>query len=175
VIVSTGSKEILIGRAMAQAAIRERRNQPIVFIDISVPRNVDPTVGSLDNVFCYDIDDLGAVVEANLEERRKAAALAERIVEEETESFCSRHKSRDVAPVVVQLQDKIEEICRTELQRFMKRAGPRSERDTRELEWMVSRIASKISHPLIVQLHSTQHNSTHREVYMDTIKRIFKM
>ena len=175
VITSTGSQEILIDRSMAQAAARERKNTPIVFIDISVPRNVDPSVNTIDNVFCYDVDDLGAVVEANFEERRKAATQAEKIVEEEVELYCARFKSRDVGPVVVQLQERIENICKSELQRFMKRAGPRDERETQELEWMVSRIASKIAHPLVVQLRGMNHNPTNREVYLETIKRIFKL
>ncbi|MGA2262925.1 MAG: glutamyl-tRNA reductase [Acidobacteriota bacterium] len=175
VITSTGSQEILIDRAMAATAASERRHAPIVFIDISVPRNVDPGVAILDNVFCYDVDDLGAVVEANIGERRAAAAHAEKIVDEEVEAFCTRIKSRDVGPVVVQLQDRIEEICRTELERFLRRAGPRNDREIRELEWMVSRIANKIAHPLVMQLRSAHHSSTHRETYLDTIKRIFNL
>jgi glutamyl-tRNA reductase len=175
VITSTGSQDMLIDRSMAQAAIRERRNAPIVFIDISVPRNVDPAVGTIDNVFCYDVDDLGAVVEANLGERRRAATLAEKIIEEEVEAFCVRLRSHDVGPVVAQLQGRIEEICRMELQRFMKRAGPRNERETQELKSMASRIAGKIAHPLVVQLRGTHHSPTRREVYLDTIKRIFKL
>lgn len=175
VITTTGSPDILVDRAMAQLAASERRHAPLVFIDISVPRNVDPAVCAIDNVFCYDVDDLGAVVEANIAERRQAAALAEKIVDEEVDAFCTRLKSRDLGPVVVQLQDRIEEICRTELQRFMKRGGPHNEHETQELEWMVSRIAGKIAHPLVMQLRSTHHNPTHREDYLDIIKRIFKL
>ncbi len=160
---------------MAATAASERRHAPIVFIDISVPRNVDPGVATLDNVFCYDVDDLGAVVEANIGERRAAAAHAEKIVDEQVEVFCARIKSRDIGPVVVQLQDRIEEICRTELERFLRRAGPRNDREIRELEWMVSRIANKIAHPLVMQLRSAHHSSTHRETYLDTIKRIFNL
>jgi glutamyl-tRNA reductase len=175
ILVSTGSPDILIDRATAQNAAKERRNAPIVFIDISVPRNVDPAVAGINNVFCYDVDDLGAVVEANLEERRRAAGFAEKIVDEEVEKYCARIRTRDVVPMVVQVQDKIEEICQTELRRFMNRAGPRTERETQELEWMVSRIASKIAHPLVVQLRGAHHNPSHREAYLDTIKRIFKL
>lgn len=175
VIASTGSQDLLIDRSMAQAAIRERRNAPIVFIDISVPRNVDPAVGAIDNVFCYDVDDLGAVVEANLGERRRAAKLAEKIIEEEVQAFCARLRSHDVGPMVAQLQGKIEEICWIELQRFIKRAGPRNERETQELESMASRIARKIAHPLVMQLRAAHHSPTRQEAYLDAIKRIFKL
>ena len=73
VFTSTGAGEILIEQPMVQRIMHERKNAPLAFIDISVPRNVDPEVGTIDNVFCYDIDDLQAVVEANLHERLKAA------------------------------------------------------------------------------------------------------
>lgn len=173
VITSTASQNILIGYPMAHAASVERRRQPLVFIDIAVPRNVDPAVASIDNVFCYDVDDLGAVVEANITERRAAAARAEKIVEEEVESFCSRIKSRELGPVVSQLQDRIADICKSELRRYVNRNGPRNEHEIEELEWMVSRIAHKIAHPMVMQLRGTHHSPTHREVYLDTIKRIF--
>ncbi len=173
VITSTASQQVLIDRAMAQTAHAQRRQQPMVFIDISVPRNVDPAVSSIDNVFCYDVDDLGAVVEANIAERRGAATRAEEIVEEEVEAFCARIKTRDFGPVVAQLQDRISEICRSELQRYMRRTGLRNERETQELEWMVARIANKIAHPLVIQMRNSHHNPTHREIYLDTIRRIF--
>jgi glutamyl-tRNA reductase len=175
VITSTGSREILIDRAMAQAAISKRRKEPLLFIDISVPRNVDPEGAAIDNVFCYDVDDLGAVVDANLAERRSAAATAERIVEEEVTAFCERAGSQEVGPMVAQLHGRIEEICRTELERFMKRAGPRDDKERQELEWMVSRIAGKIAHPLVVHLRGARTNPAHREAYKDMIKRVFKL
>jgi len=175
VIVSTGSPDILIDRAMAQSVVWKRRHEPIVFIDISVPRNVDPEVGALDNVFCYDVDDLGAVVDANMGERQNAAAIAEKIVDEEVEAFAARIKSREVGPLVAQLQDRIEGICRAELQRYIKRVQPRDERELEELEWMVSRIAGKIAHPLVMQLRGNPHNAAYREAYLDTIRSIFKL
>jgi glutamyl-tRNA reductase len=175
VITSTGSPDVLIDRSLALAAIRERRNAPIVFIDISVPRNVDPAVGTIDNVFCYDVDDLGAVVEANLSERRRAAMLAEKIIEEEVVAFCTRLRSHDIGPVLARLQSRIEEICRMELQRFIKRGGPRDEREIQELESMVSRIAGKIAHPLVMQLRDADHGPTHQKIYLDAVKRMFKL
>ncbi len=173
VITSTASQDILISRAMAQAAHAQRRHHPLVFIDISVPRNVDPAVGSIDNVFCYDVDDLASVVEANIAERRTAATSAEQIVEEEVEAFCTRIKSRDFGHIVSQLQERISTICRAELQRYLRRNGKRDERETQELEWMLTRIANKIAHPLVVQMRDSHPNPTHREIYLETIKRIF--
>jgi glutamyl-tRNA reductase len=175
VITSTGSREILIDRTSALKAAAERNHEPMVFIDISVPRNIDPSVGTIDNVFCYDIDNLGAVVEANLAERQEAASRAEKIVEEEVEEFFTRIKARDVGPVVVKLQDKIDEICGAELKRFIHRTGLHNEHETRELEWMISRIASKISHPLISHLHRDAKGNNHRELYLEILKRVFNI
>ena len=175
VLTSTGSPEVLVSPSMAAEIMAQRKNAPIVFIDISVPRNVDPRVGTIDNVFYYDVDDLGSVVDANLQERRREAVLAEKIVEQEVESFCARLRSLDRSPVVAQLQRRIEEICQAELERYLKRSSPRTEKERQELEWMVSRIAGKIAHPLITQVKSGSRDSLQEEAYLDTIKRIFKL
>lgn len=175
VITSTGSKDVLIERAITQSVMMERKNAPIVFIDISVPRNVDPGVADIDNVFCYDIDDLGAVVEANMQERRREASLAEKIVDQEVDSFCAKLKSLDMGPIVAQLQGRIEEICRLELDRYMKKGGIQDTRETQELEAMVSRIAGKIAHPLVTQLKSAHQDPLHQEAYLNMIKRVFKL
>jgi glutamyl-tRNA reductase len=174
VITSTGSPDILITRALAQSVSRKRRNKPVIFIDISVPRNVDPGVASIENIFCYDIDDLGTIAEANLEERAREASDAEKIVDQEVEAFCARVKTQDVAPLIVELQDRIEELCQAELQRFMKRSGPRDEKEVRELNWMMSRIAGKIAHPLIAQLKNAHRDPLKREAYLDVIRRILR-
>ncbi len=173
VITSTGAPETLIGLPMVQQIMHDRKGAPILFIDISVPRNVDPAVGAMDNVFCYDIDDLGAVVEANLHERVKAAAAAEKIVEQEVQAFYTRLKSKEVGPVVAQVQGRIEEICKTELQRYVNKMGPQEPKQVQELERMISRIAAKIAHPLVVQLRNGQ-ESPGESAYADLIRRLLK-
>ena len=174
VLASTGASGTIINRAMVLQAMHERKNEPIAFIDISVPRNVASDVGAIDNVFCYDIDDLGAVVEANLHEREKAAASAEKIVEEEIQAFYAKLKSMDMGPVVMQVQGQIEEICKIELQRYMRKLGPQEAKQVEELEHMISRIAAKIAHPLVTQLKSNP-DEPNAPAYTDLIRRIFKM
>jgi glutamyl-tRNA reductase len=173
VITSTGASEILIDHSMVQRIMQDRKNAPMVFIDISVPRNVDPEIGTIDNVFCYDIDDLGAVVDANLHERVKAAATAEKIVDQEVQAFFTKLKSLDVGPAVTQVQGRIEEICKTELQRYVKKTGLQEPKQVQELEHMISRIAAKIAHPLVMQLRNGQ-DSPDESAYSDLIKQIFK-
>jgi glutamyl-tRNA reductase len=173
VITSTGSTEVLVDHSMVQHVMHERKNAPIVFIDISVPRNVDPGVGAIENVFCYDIDDLGAVVDANLHERVKAASAAEKIVDQEVQAFLSKLKVLHVGPAVVQVQGRIEEICKIELQRYVKKTGVQETKQLQELEHMISRIAAKIAHPLVMQLRNGQ-DSPNEAAYADLIKQIFK-
>jgi glutamyl-tRNA reductase len=173
VITSTGASEMLIDRPMVQHVMHERKNAPIVFIDISVPRNIDPAIGGIDNVFCYDIDDLSAVVEANLHERVKAAAVAEKIVDQEVQAFCSKAKASRVGPVVKQVQISIEEICKSELEKSLRKMGPQEPRQVQELERMASRIAGKIAHPLVMQLRKDS-ESMDQSVYVDLIQRLFK-
>jgi glutamyl-tRNA reductase len=173
IIVSTASPHVLIDRALAQSVMSARKNRPMVLIDISVPRNVAPGVAAIDNVFCYDIDDLGAVVEANLQERRREASQAERIVDAEAQSICERIQSLDMTPVVTQLQDRIGNICRSELDRYLRRSGTQEPDRVQELEAMVGRIANKIIHPLVTQLKSVHRDPGSEEADLATIRRIF--
>ena len=175
VVTSTGSKEQLVDLELARRILSERNGAPIVFIDISVPRNVDPAVGTLDGAFYYDVDDLGSVVEANLQERRKESSLAERIVEAEVANFCQRARGLEVAPVVKELEGRIREICGTELERYLRRAGPLSAHEREELELLVSRIAGKIAHPLITHARASPHDPERQSAYLDMIRRIFKL
>ncbi len=175
VITSTGAREKLVTYSLAQNIVAERKNRPIIFIDISVPRNVDPEVSSIESVFYYDIDDLGAVVEANLKEREHEASAAERIVEQEVEALSRRLRSLSRTPVVTQLQSRIEEICRGELQRYLRRAGVSDEAEKQELELMVSRIAGKIAHPLITHVRNTRDETSLQDTSVDIIRRIFKL
>ena len=100
VISSTGSQRFLIHREDAQLAISQRKNRPIFFIDIGVPRDVDPEVNQLANVFLYDIDDLKTVMDKNLKEREKEAEKAEEMIAREAESFWNRLKELDIAPTI---------------------------------------------------------------------------
>lgn len=174
IIVSTAAPSVIIDRTMVASAMHTRRNRPIVFIDMSVPRNVDPAVSGIDNAFCYDIDDLGAVVEANLEERRGAAAMAEKIVSQETSAFWARMKSMDVAPMVVEVRRRIEEVCHSELERYLKKNGPLDPKAVKELEIMVSRIAGKMSHPLVTQLKNAHEDPTHERALLTLVARLFR-
>jgi glutamyl-tRNA reductase len=172
VITSTGARDYLIGLPMVHQAMARRRHQPLVFIDIAVPRNVDPAAVGVDNVFCYDVDDLDAVVNANMDERRREADLAEKLIEQEVERFWTRLRSVDVGPVVQEIQSRITEICEAERERFVRRAAPMSEKDARELEIMIGRIANKVAHPFISHLRTAGQDPARQQAYADMIRRI---
>src|SRR5207245_8438848 len=105
------------GRSLAEQIIYRRKNKPMFFIDIAVPRDIDPTVNEIGNAFVYDIDDLQQVIDANLKERMKEASRAEEIVDSEVQAFCLKMQSREVVPTIVQLRDTVEKLRRDEIER----------------------------------------------------------
>ena len=117
VICSTGAPDYVIRAEHMQDIIHKRKNRPIFLIDISVPRNIDPAINKIDNVFLYDIDDMHAVVEANRRTRKEEADKGEQIIVEEVETFSKWFKSLEVVPTIVALREKVEDIRRKELER----------------------------------------------------------
>ena len=152
VISSTGAHEPIIRAKDMREVLRKRRNKPMFFIDIAVPRDIDPDVNGLDNVYLYDIDDLKEVVEENLAGRREEAARARIIVAEETEIFCSWLKSLDLQPTIVDLIRKGESIAQAELERSLKRLGPLPEGSREILTAMLSSVVKKLNHEPIMFL-----------------------
>ena len=118
VVTATGASEPVLTRARVDEAMRHRRNRPLFVIDIAVPRDVDPAVGQLDQVFLYNIDDLRTIVQENLARRGAELARAEAIVDEEVARYAAWMQSREIVPTVVALRQRFEAIRRAELQRL---------------------------------------------------------
>ncbi len=112
VIVSTGSPTYVITKDMVLRAMRARRYEPMFIIDISVPRNVDPKVGTVDEIFLYDIDDLKEVVESNLKDRLKEARKGEIILWDEVKKFTAWLESLKVEPLILELKRRVKDIER---------------------------------------------------------------
>src|SRR5207237_3502555 len=108
VLASSGAPHYILSREQMRTAMSKRRNRPMFLIDIAVPRNIDPAVNDLDGVFLYDIDDVGKVLDANLKGRLQVANEAEAIIGEEVERMMLRLKTREVAPIIVGLQEQLE-------------------------------------------------------------------
>jgi glutamyl-tRNA reductase len=152
VICSTASDEYVVTPQAARAAIEARRNRPAFFIDISVPRNVDPAVGGIDNLFVFDVDDLEAVVASNIREREREAERAELIVESEVMQFQEALRSLDLGPTVAALRGKLDEIARAELKRQRNRLGALTPEQERAVENLLASVVNKISHPVVNRL-----------------------
>ncbi len=124
VISSTGSQHTVIRAREIKKVLKKRRHRPMFFIDIAVPRDIDPDVNGLDNVYLYDIDDLKEVVEENLAERKEEAGKAEGIVKEEVNSFALWLKSLALKPTIVDLLERGETIAEKEIKKTLKSLGP---------------------------------------------------
>ncbi len=155
VIVSASGPSPLVTCDTVRATLGTRRSRPLFFVDIAVPRSVDPGVNDLDNVFCYDIDDLRTVAEANMRERWREASKAEAVVEREVEKFLSRLRDREMAPAIVALRGRVEAIRQGEVARalgFLRGASP----ETRlAIEALSTAMVNKILHAPISRLRES--------------------
>jgi len=149
IICSTAADQYLITEQMARQALAKRRNRPSFFIDISVPRNIDPAVGKIPNVFVFDIDDLESVISSNIREREREAERAELIVESEIMQFQQTLRVLDIGPTIGALRNKLQDIARMELTRQRNRLGPLTAEQETAVEALLVSTVNKISHPLL--------------------------
>jgi glutamyl-tRNA reductase len=159
VISSTGAPHPILTKADVAEAIKERHNRPLFLIDIAVPRDIDPEVNKLSDVFLYDIDDLAEVVGSNLKMREKAAQQAEKIVNREVELTLGSVEARSRGCEIADLRNTLEKIGQEELLKAASRMTSLSEQDRKILELMVHRIVSKISHPLVMEMKQSPESS----------------
>jgi glutamyl-tRNA reductase len=174
VISSTGAPHHIITRKHVKDAIRARKNRPIFFIDIAVPRDVDPEVNGIENVYLYDIDDLEKVIEYNIKEREREAKKAEAILQEEVEKFIKWQASLDVVPTIVSLREKLESIREAETRKALSRLKNLSREDRKAVEALTSAMINKILHHPTVVLKKTGQNEGSAEL-IQTVRRIFDL
>jgi glutamyl-tRNA reductase len=154
VITSTGSPVAIFRREHGEKFLAKRRNRPMFFIDIAVPRDVDPEMNKLDGIFVYDIDDLQDAVSSHVAGRKKEAELAEHIIDAEVERFQARLKSLHLVPTIVSLQDQFETIRQAELDRVRGRLGKLTPEQEAAIEALSHGIVNKILHTPIRSLKS---------------------
>ncbi|MFY9852847.1 MAG: glutamyl-tRNA reductase [Terracidiphilus sp.] len=147
VISSTGAPHPIFRREHGQAFMHRRRNRPMFFIDIAVPRDVDPEMGKLEGIFVYDIDDLQQVAAAHMAERSREATDAEALIAGEVERFHERLLTVNVAPAIVALQRQAEEIRQAELRRLQARLGSLSADQIAAVEALTRGLVNKFLHP----------------------------
>jgi glutamyl-tRNA reductase len=151
-ICSTGAQTCVVRHDVVHKALKDRRNKPIFMIDISVPRNIDPEVNKIDNVFLYDIDDLQGVVNTNIEGRAREAEKAEELIMQEVETYLQWERSLDAVPTIVELREKVEDIRRRELDKTLCQLNGITEDQRKAVEVLASAIVNKIMHAPIVVL-----------------------
>lgn len=146
IISSTGAPGVVIERQQVKGVMRKRRNRPLFFIDIAVPRDIDPAINRLNNAYVYDIDDLKGVVDENIEDRQREALRAERMIDEATIHFKRWHQSLEVVPTIVALRTQFDAVARTETQKALQALEHLSEADRKAIERMTHAITQKLLH-----------------------------
>jgi len=172
VIASTAAPEPIIRAAHVRHALHGRRARPLFLIDIGVPRNVEAIVNDLDDVFCYDVDDLRSVVEANLRERQREAQRAEALVAREVERFSERLRDADVVPTIVSLRDKLEAIRRAEVDKALARLVNADDETRRVVDVLSQSIVNKILHAPMVKLRDSS-RAGHGPHWIESITELF--
>jgi glutamyl-tRNA reductase len=174
VISSSAAPHYIILREDMKKVLEARRNRPMFLIDIAVPRNIEPTVNELDNVFLYDIDDLQKVIETNLQGRMDSAKEAEAIVHEEVERMMARLKAREVAPTIVKLQDELERLRAAEVARMRTKLGTLTPEQEQAVEALTKSMMNKIAHGPISEIrqHASQPDGHH---FINAVRKVFRL
>ncbi len=152
VLCSTGAPDFVVTADRTRKALERRRNRPTCFIDISVPRNIDPAVSNIPNVFLFDIDDLESVISSNIREREREAERAELIVQSEVMQFHQKLRLMDIGPSIGALRQNMQDVARAELERQRKRLGVLTKDQEEAIEALLMSTVNKISHPIINQM-----------------------
>jgi glutamyl-tRNA reductase len=174
VITSSGAPHYIITRDEMKKVIDARRNRPMFLIDIAVPRNIEPSVNKLDNVFLYDIDDLQKVVDSNLKDRMHSAEEAEAIIREEVDRMMARLKTREVVPTIVSLQEQLEKLRAGELARMRGKFGTLTPEQEEALIALTKGIINKIAHGPISELRRQANEPDGHQVVV-AIRKVFRL
>ncbi len=173
VISSTGAPHAIFRKEHGERFLKDRRNRPMFFIDIAVPRDVDPEMNKLDGVFVYDIDDLQQVVTSHVADRRVEADRAEAIVQLEVDKFEARLQTLDVVPTIVSLQEHLETVRQAEIDRVRGRLGALSPEQELAVEALTRGIVNKIMHTPITTLKTAARESSEATTVIDLVRRLF--
>jgi glutamyl-tRNA reductase len=174
VITSTGSPHFIFRPEHGEKLMALRKNKPMFFIDIAVPRDVDPDMNKIDGIFVYDIDDLQQAVSSHVADRKKEAEKAEAIVNGEVTKFHARLQTLDVVPTIVSLQDHLETIRQAEIDRVRGRLGSMTTDQELAVEALTRGIVNKIMHTPISTLKTAARDPESTTV-IDLVRRLFNL
>jgi glutamyl-tRNA reductase len=174
VITSTGAPHAIFRREHGEQFLARRKNRPMFFIDIAVPRDVSPEIAKLDGIFAYDIDDLQQAVSSHVADRHHEAELAEAIIASEIERFEARLHTLDVVPTIVSLQDHLETIRQAEIDRVRSRMGPLTPEQEMAVEALTRGIINKVMHTPVTTL-KTAAREAEATTLIEVVRRLFNL
>jgi glutamyl-tRNA reductase len=174
VISSTGAPQYILVRDDFKGLMRSRKNRPLFFIDIAVPRDIDPEINRINNVYVYDIDDLNNAIQENIEERQQEAVRGERIIDGAVIQFRRWFESLDVVPTIVDLREKVEEIRQRELKKTFASLNSVSEEDRAAIDRLTTALVKKILHGPTVFLKQSGHKER-KPFYVDIARQLFNL
>jgi len=173
IISSTGAPDFVLRREQVKELMRSRRNRPVFFIDIAVPRDIDPAINGLPNCYVYDIDDLKNVIEDNIEDRQQEAIKGERMVDEAVIRFQEWLSSLDVVPTIVALRNKLDTIAQGELKKTFGSLNLAGDEQAAIIR-MTNALVKKILHDptLLLKRDGCRGN---RSVHLDLVRKLFNL
>jgi len=174
IISSTGSNEFVIRHQQVKSVLKSRKHRPLFFIDIAVPRDVEPKINRLGNAYVYDIDDLKSVVDENIEDRQREAVKGERIVDEAVIQFRQWYGSLEVVPTIVSLREKLNEIADTEVKKTLQSLTHLNDKDRSAIMRMAQAMVNKMVHdPTVFLKGEGMHGN--KSTYLDITRKLFKL
>jgi len=174
VISSTGSPEFIVSRKAAEGVIAARKNRPVFLVDIAVPRDIDPEINLIDNMFVYDIDDLQQVADANMRERQRESERAEAIIEEEIEKLMHRLKTHEVKPTIISLNEELDRMRRAEIERFRSKLGELTPQQEQAIEALTTGLMKKVAHHPITNMKKLANHPNGIE-FVEFVRRAFNL
>jgi len=175
IISSTGAPGFVITPQDVKNVMRARKNRPFFFIDIAVPRDIDPDINKLPNAYVYDIDDLKGVIDENMDKRRQEALQAERMVEEGVVRFRKWMEGLEVVPIIVSIRSKMEGIRQAELKRTFQDLKHLSENDRQAIDRLTVSLVNKALHDPILFLKGRGQHQAKKSLYLDIARAIFHL
>jgi len=174
IISSTGSPDYTVTYGQVKASMRLRRNRPVFFIDIAVPRDIDPQINQLTNAYVYDIDDLQNVIEENIDDRKRAALRGERIIDKAVIQFREWCDSLDTVPTIKALREKAETIANTEVEKTLRTLDHLSNEEASAIRRMAEALVNKLLHDPVVSLKNSGKLTT-KAAFLDITRKLFNL
>lgn len=170
VLSSTGSEQPIVGSKLVTAVMKKRKQKPLFFIDIALPRDIDPSVNDLENVYLYDIDDLKDLSQKHLSDRLAESEKAHSIVEEEVAKFTLWLRQLDMNPLIATIYERVEEMRNKEVRKILQKSQGVDDETVKNIELVTKTIVNKLIHP-----HVSIIRENGSPIVLDIMKKLFRL